>query len=110
MAGPRRVRFYPNSGLNDETLTRAVEASRRFAVVFDASVIRLKPREQTRTTVNDPRREAPILVGFPAESCAHNGLVAGSSPAGPAKKSGLSHPPGSLNFDYTTRLLGWCDQ
>ena len=37
MACPRRVRFYPDSGLNDETRTRSVEASWRFAAVFYAT-------------------------------------------------------------------------
>ena len=37
MACPRRVRFYPDSGLNDETRTRPVEACWRFAAVFYAT-------------------------------------------------------------------------
>lgn len=37
MACPRRVRFYPDSGLNEETRTRPVEACWRFVAVFYAT-------------------------------------------------------------------------
>jgi hypothetical protein len=64
MACPRRARFYPDSGLNEETRTRPVEACWRFAAVFHATSYPPETREQTRTNVNDLDREMLILLEF----------------------------------------------
>jgi hypothetical protein len=65
-------------------------------------------------------------LDFPEGSCAHNGLVAGSSPAGPTSLRSRSQqgypqkPMGeavcasygwqAILLRYTTRLLRWRDQ
>ncbi|GAC1559748.1 MAG: hypothetical protein NVS2B7_34250 [Herpetosiphon sp.] len=66
MAYPCRVRFWPDSGMTDETQTRPVEAL--FGSLRRSSmppVIRQKPREQTRTNVHDLDRETLILLECP---------------------------------------------
>ena len=55
MACPRRVRLFPNSGLNDETRTRPVEDGWRFAASAPPAISQ-NPREQTPGQARDRRR------------------------------------------------------